>query len=83
MLSRIVGNLESAKLVTRTSDVADARVVHLSPTASGQNLFEEMRNERTDALLYALEQLSTDQRRVIVEVLPALETLVETLRARV
>jgi DNA-binding MarR family transcriptional regulator len=82
MLSRIVGHLETAKLVTRTSDQSDARVVHLTPTEAGRSLWEEIRNERTDALLYALDKLPEDQRRSIEQALPALETLVESLRNR-
>jgi DNA-binding MarR family transcriptional regulator len=82
MLSRIVGHLETAKLVTRTSDQSDARVVHLTATDAGRGLWEEIRNERTDALLFALDRLSDDQRRSIEQALPALETLVESLRNR-
>jgi DNA-binding MarR family transcriptional regulator len=83
MLSRILGHLENAGLVARRPDEADARVVHLSATATGRALHEEMRNERTDALFDALGQLSVDQRKVIFEALPALEILVESLRNRV
>lgn len=82
MLSRIVGHLESAKLVARTPDQSDARVVHLSATEAGRSLWEEIRNERTDALLYALDQLPGEQRRSIEQALPALEKLVESLRNR-
>lgn len=82
MLSRILGHLESAGLVARRPDEADARVVHLSATEEGRALHEEMRNERTDALFYALGQLSVDQRKLILEALPAFETLVESLRNR-
>jgi DNA-binding MarR family transcriptional regulator len=82
MLSRIVSHLEEAKLVTRTADSADARVVHLAPTEAGRALVEEMRNERTDALSFALSKLSADERRVIIEALPVLESLVEILRSR-
>ena len=82
MLSRIVANLESAQLVTRSSDSADARVIHLSPTAAGRALYQEMRDERTDALLYAMAQLSADERRLVNDALPVLESLVESLRER-
>ena len=64
MLSRILGHLETAALVTRRPDEADARVVHLAATEKGRALHEEMRNERTDALFYALGKLPADQRRV-------------------
>lgn len=80
MVSRIVSHLETAELVTRSSDGADARVVHLAATDKGRALCQEMRNERTDALLFALEQLPKDQRNELINALPALETVVATLR---
>jgi DNA-binding MarR family transcriptional regulator len=82
MLSRILGHLEAAKLVQRTPDEADARVVHLAATEAGHALHDEMRNERTDALFYALGKLTANERRVILEALPVLETLVDSLRNR-
>jgi DNA-binding MarR family transcriptional regulator len=81
-LSRILGHLENSGLVARRPDKADARVVHVSATEGGRALHEEMRSERTDALFYALGQLSVDQRKLILEALPAFETLVESLRNR-
>jgi DNA-binding MarR family transcriptional regulator len=80
-LSRIVSRLEAAKLVTRSSDSADARVVHVESTDAGRVLVQEMRNERTDALLFALERLSKEERQELIVALPALESLVETLRS--
>jgi len=56
--------------------------VHLESTNAGRALCQEMRNERTDALLFALEKLSARQRRELTDVLPTLEALVETLRSR-
>jgi DNA-binding MarR family transcriptional regulator len=82
MLSRILSRLESAKFVTRRPDEADARVVHLAATEAGLALHEEMRNERTDALFFALGKLSADQRRVVIEALPVLELLEDSLRKR-
>ncbi len=83
MLSRIVGHLETAGLLTRSADGADARVVHLAATPDGAALHEQMRRERTDALIGALAQLTSDERRAVLEALPALERLHETLRNRV
>ena len=80
MVSRIVSHLEAAELVSRSSDASDARVVHLAATEKGRVLCEEMRNERTDALLFALEKLPKDQRNELISALPAFETLVATLR---
>jgi DNA-binding MarR family transcriptional regulator len=82
MVSRIVSHLESARLVTRSADGTDARVIHLESTDAGRALCQEMRNERTDALLFALEKLNARQRRELTDVLPTLEALVETLRSR-
>ncbi|MGC1239298.1 MAG: MarR family transcriptional regulator [Acidimicrobiales bacterium] len=82
MLSRILSHLETAKFVTRRADEVDARVVHLAATPAGLALHEEMRNERTDALFFALSKLSADQRRVVIEALPVLELLEDSLRNR-
>jgi DNA-binding MarR family transcriptional regulator len=82
MVSRIVSHLENAKLVTRSSDATDARVIHIEATDAGRALCQEMRNERTDALLSALEQLTAAQRADLANLLPTLEALVHTLRGR-
>lgn len=82
MLSRIVTNLETATLVTRTSNGTDARVVQVTSTDAGRALCDEIRNERTEALLFALGKLTAEKRRVLLETLPVLEEIVETLRSR-
>lgn len=82
MVSRIIAHLEAAKLVTRLSDEVDARVVHLAPTDAGHALWQEIRNERTDALLYAIGQLSKEQQVELIGVLPVLESLVEIVKGR-
>ena len=79
MLSRIVSHLESANLVIRTPDTSDARVMHLSCTDQGRALCKEIRNERTDVLHSALSQLTVEQRQMLLDALPVLESLVETL----
>jgi DNA-binding MarR family transcriptional regulator len=81
-LSRILSHLASAKLVTRRQDEVDARVVHLAATEAGLALQKEMRGERTDALFFALEKLTADQHRVVLEALPVLELLEDSLRKR-
>jgi DNA-binding MarR family transcriptional regulator len=82
MLSRIVGKLEAAGMVTRTADVDDARVIHLSATPTGVALRETIRGERTDALLYALRTLSKEEKHALSTATPALEAIVATLRDR-
>jgi DNA-binding MarR family transcriptional regulator len=83
MLSRIVGHLEAAKLVIRTPDAQDARVVHLAVTAEGSALHDEIKRERTEALMFALDQLTKDERQAVLAALPALERLDEKLRTRI
>ena len=83
MLSRIVGHLEAAKLVTRTPDENDARVAHLAVTAAGKSLHDEIKRERTEALMVALDQLTKDERVAVLVALPALERLDEKLRNRI
>ncbi len=82
MLSRIVGKLEAAALVTRTPDPDDARVMHLAATPAGTALRETIRGERTDALLFALGKLSKDEKQALSVATPALEAIVATLRER-
>ncbi len=82
MLSRIVAKLEAAGLARRTTDPTDARVVHVAPTTRGRALHDEIRHERTDALRHALAGLAPDQRRALEEAMPALEAVVDELKAR-
>lgn len=82
MVSRIVAHLEAAQLVTRSPDEDDARVVHLASTDAGRALWQEIRNERTDALVFAIGQLSKEEQATLVGVLPLLESLVEIVKRR-
>jgi DNA-binding MarR family transcriptional regulator len=80
MLSRVAGKLERAGLVVRTPDSHDGRVAHLAATGAGQKLHDEIRTERTDALLRAFSQLTEDQRRALTAALPVLEFMAEALK---
>jgi DNA-binding MarR family transcriptional regulator len=82
MLSRIVAKLEASGLVTRTPDGEDARIMHVTVTASGKSLRDTIRSERTDALHYALRHLTNDEQRTLAEATPVLEKIVATLRER-
>jgi DNA-binding MarR family transcriptional regulator len=82
MLSRIVAKLEDAGLAQRRSDEADGRVVHVAATEKGRELHEVIRNQRTHALADALIELSTKDRLILEKAMPALESLVETLKQR-
>jgi DNA-binding MarR family transcriptional regulator len=80
MLSRILAKLEAAGMVARTSDPQDARVIHLSATPEGLALRETIRNERTDALLFALVRLSKEDKKALSGATPVLENIVVALR---
>jgi DNA-binding MarR family transcriptional regulator len=82
MLSRIVAKLEASGLVTRTPDDEDARIMHVAVTASGRELRDTIRSERTDALHYALRHLNKDEQRTLARATPVLEKIVATLRER-
>jgi len=80
MLSRIIAKLEASGMVARTSDPTDARVIHLSATPEGLALRETIRNERTDALLFALGRLSKEDKKTLSAATPVLENIVIALR---
>ncbi|HEY5437381.1 MAG TPA: MarR family winged helix-turn-helix transcriptional regulator, partial [Acidimicrobiales bacterium] len=82
MLSRIVAKLEAAELISRSTDAADARVIHVTATAKGLALRDTIRTERTDALLFALGRLTDEEQRTLLVATPVLETLVAKLRER-
>jgi DNA-binding MarR family transcriptional regulator len=82
MLSRVISDLVDAGLLARTSDHGDRRAAWVEATAGGRKLAERMRRERTDALNEALVGLSSADRRLIEQALPALEGLAEQLKER-
>jgi DNA-binding MarR family transcriptional regulator len=82
MLSRIIADLVDAGLLERTSDDGDRRAAWVQVTDTGKTLAQRMRQERTDALNLALDELPASDRRLLEEALPALEGLAEQLKDR-
>jgi DNA-binding MarR family transcriptional regulator len=82
MLSRLLGKLEEAGLVTRLADSADGRVVHVASTKMGRDLVTRIRNERSDALSLALKGLTQNEQRTLLAALPVLEALADGLADR-
>jgi DNA-binding MarR family transcriptional regulator len=80
MLSRVIGGLTDAGLVTRTVSPDDRRSAHVTATAAGRRLRERIRSERDAVLAEALAALAPAQRRSIEAAVPALEALAERLR---
>jgi len=79
MLSRVVGALARAGLLTRTTSAGDRRAALVAATAAGRRLRERIHRERNDVLAASLGELEPAQRGAIVAALPALEALVERL----
>jgi DNA-binding MarR family transcriptional regulator len=77
MLSRVVGALAQAGLVTRTTAAGDRRAALVAATAAGRRLRERIHSERNDVLAASLARLEEGERAAILAALPALEALVE------
>jgi DNA-binding MarR family transcriptional regulator len=75
MLSRIVGKLDEAGLITRVCDPVDRRVVTVEVTPAGRRTHEQVREERNRTLTAMLEGLPAEQARAVIAALPALEAL--------
>jgi DNA-binding MarR family transcriptional regulator len=82
MLSRVVHKLEVGDLVRRQPHPVDGRAALLEVTASGRELSDRIRTERTDQLSLELDALSDEERRLVLAALPVLEHLADRLRDR-
>ena len=75
MLSRIIGKLEEAGLISRVCDPVDRRVVTVEGTAAGRRTQQQVREERNRTLTALLEGLPDEQLQAVLAALPALEAL--------
>ena len=75
MVSRIVGKLTDAGLIRRLADPDDGRAVRLVITDAGRRTLVQVRRERTTHLLDAIERMSEKDAAVLLDALPALESL--------
>ncbi len=76
-MTRLIGILAEAGLVTRGPDPSDARGSLVTLAPAGQAALEAVRRERTSVLVARLRRLSDDQRAALAAALPALEALLE------
>lgn len=74
--TRLADRLEEASLVQRRRSRTDRRQVHLAATAAGRRVLSQHRRQGNAWLARRLKELSASQRRVLVEALGILETLV-------
>lgn len=82
MLSRVIAKLDGAGLIARTPHPEDQRSAVVGVTDHGQATAERIRDNRTKEVAHAAGALNAEQQRLITEAVPALEALVEQLRAR-
>jgi DNA-binding MarR family transcriptional regulator len=82
MVSRIVAKLEESRLVRRTPDPLDGRVMHVTATDEGRALHGVIRRRRSEALQIALEDLSFEERASLTQAVTVLESVVESLKER-
>jgi DNA-binding MarR family transcriptional regulator len=74
-MTRIVATLESQGHLRRTSDPADGRAFLVEATSSGRRLVVTGRETRIRSLSERLAALPDEQRRRLLDALPALEAL--------
>lgn len=79
MLSRITSRLSRDGLVARRVDPLDRRAVLLVATDKGRRLQRRILAERNDALGQRFQALPALQRQRLVDALPALEALADSL----
>jgi DNA-binding MarR family transcriptional regulator len=79
MLSRVVAKLEAAGLIRRLGDIADRRVCRVEVTASGTRLLKRARSERNGALCELVRGLGPAERQVVLDAVPVLEDMAESL----
>jgi len=80
MLSRVVGKLEVAGLITRQPDPADLRTVTAHITVQGRRTHARVKQQRVAAVAGRVARLTATEQAQLVAALPALEALAEQLR---
>lgn len=74
-MSRLVGDLESAGLVTRVRSETDLRGVVIEATDEGRRLLQLARDRRLSALTASLEKLHAEDRAVLARAAELLERI--------
>ncbi|GAA5003773.1 MarR family winged helix-turn-helix transcriptional regulator [Streptomyces hyderabadensis] len=80
MLSRIVGKMDRAGLITRLRDPSDRRSAQVSVTEHGRKVEARIRAGRAAAVARTVQALSDEQQRELTQAVPALEAFAEHLR---
>jgi DNA-binding MarR family transcriptional regulator len=77
-MTRVVGSLEEAGLVSRTVDPADRRVAHVAVTSDGQRWLDRNRGRKDAFLASRLGALPPDDRATLARAVELLEGLAES-----
>jgi len=77
----VVGRLTELGLIQRDPNPDDLRAVRVEATDAGRRLHERVKLLRTEALGACLDQLPEASARTIIDALPALDDLAQSLRA--
>lgn len=80
MLSRVVGRLLELELIRRIPDPTDLRSASVVSTPAGQDVDQRVKSQRAAALSECVDQLTSDQEQALLDALPALEDLANTLK---
>ena len=75
--TRLIGTLEEAALVTRTSDPTDGRSSLIAITPAGRDLMRTLRTRKDAYLAQRLSKLSPDDRATLDRAADLLERLLE------
>jgi DNA-binding MarR family transcriptional regulator len=75
MVSRVLGELETAGLVSRNRDAADGRATIVRPTAAGTRRARALKKRRNAVLAERFGALEPAQLDALLAALPALEAL--------
>jgi DNA-binding MarR family transcriptional regulator len=79
-MSTILGELEARDLIARTADSHDGRRLQLTATAAGRQLLAGRRSETAARVAAALDTaLTSEEQRQLIEALPLLDRLAESL----
>jgi DNA-binding MarR family transcriptional regulator len=81
MLSRIISKLDELDFINRVQDPDDLRAAWVVATKSGSAVHQRIRNHRTRVVTESLEHLPQETIDSLMDAVPALEALVEQLRA--
>jgi DNA-binding MarR family transcriptional regulator len=74
-LSRVIANIEANGYLRRDPDPSDGRAFLLTPTEKGEQVLQELRDERTHVLTQRIERLSVDEAAQLFAALPIIEKL--------